>query len=147
VKLSNRLWGFCILLAAATFFPTRAFAQATTASIHGTVTDRDGALLPNAAVTALNTSTGISITPKTDSKGSFIFPHLHIGGPYSVTVEDSGFQRFTVTGIMLDLSSAREVDAQLQIGTSSQTIQVNSDAVQVESSDVQLKNVLAAQEI
>ena len=105
-------------------FGSRAHAQATTASIHGTITDPHGAVLPNASVTALNTSTGIAASEKTDSKGYFIFPNLHIGGPYSVTVEDSGFQRFVATGIMLDLSSAREVNATLQIGTSSETVQV-----------------------
>jgi Carboxypeptidase regulatory-like domain len=61
-------------------------AQATTASIHGTVIDSTGAVLPNATVTVVNTSTSISATQKTDSKGYFIFPDLHIGGPYTVTV-------------------------------------------------------------
>jgi hypothetical protein len=147
VKLSSRFIGFGVVLGATTFCPLRSLAQATTASIHGLVTDPSGALLTNAVVTALNTSTGISNVEKTDSKGYFVFPDLHIGGPYSITIEDQGFQRFTVTGIMLDLSSAREVDAKLQVGTSSQTVEVSSEVVQVESSDVQLKNVLAAKEI
>ena len=139
--------GLGVMLAAAAFLPIYMFAQATTASIHGTVTDPNGAVLANATVKAVNTSTGISNTQKTDNKGYFIFPDLHIGGPYSITVEDPGFQRFVTTSIMLDLSSAREVDAKLLVGTSSQTVQVNSDVVQVESSDIQLKNVVAAQEI
>lgn len=143
----NRQLGLVAVFAATILLPFFAFAQATTASIHGTVADQNGAVLANAIVTAVNTSTGISSVQKTDGKGYFIFPDLHIGGPYSITVEDSGFQRFTTTGIMLDLSSQREVDAKLQIGTASQTVQVNSDIVQVESSDVQLKNVVAAQEI
>ncbi len=134
-------------LACVFYLAVQVHAQATTASIHGTVSDPNGAVLANATVTAVNTSTGISNTQKTDSKGYFVFPDLHIGGPYSITVDVPGFQRFTTTGIMLDLSSAREVDAKLQIGTSSQTVQVNSEIVQVESSDVQLKNVVAAQEI
>ena len=122
-------------------------AQATTASIHGTVTDPTGAVLANAVVTVVNTSTGIANTQKADSKGYYIFPDLHIGGPYTVTVAEQGFQNFVSTGIMLDLSSAREVDAKLQIGTSAQTIQVNSAMVQVETSDVQLKNVVGAAEL
>jgi hypothetical protein len=122
-------------------------AQATTASIHGTVTDSTGAVLSNATVTAANTSTGIASTQRTDSKGYYIFPVLHIGGPYTITVDVKGFQKFVSTGIMLDLSSAREVDARLQVGTSSQTIQVKSTAVQVETSDVQLKNVIGAADI
>jgi hypothetical protein len=147
VKLRSKYAGFGVMLTTIIFLPLLALAQATTASIHGTVADPNGALLANATVTAVNTSTGIVNTQKTDHKGYFVFPDLHIGGPYSITVEDQGFQRFTTTGIMLDLSSALEVDAKLQIGTSSQTIQVNSTTVQVESSDVQLKNVVEAQEI
>jgi hypothetical protein len=122
-------------------------AQATTASIHGTVTDPTGAVLANAQVTVVNTSTGISSAQRTDSKGYYIFPDLHIGGPYTVTVAAQGFQNLVSTGIILDLSSAREMDAKLQIGTSAQTIQVNSAMVQVETSDVQLKNVVGATEL
>ena len=122
-------------------------AQATTASIHGTVNDQTGAILANSTVTVVNTSTGISNTQKTDSKGYYIFPDLHIGGPYTVSVSEQGFQKFVSTGTMLDLSSAREIDAKLQVGSSSQTIEVNSTAVQVETSDVQLKNVVGAAEL
>ncbi|MGB9148490.1 MAG: carboxypeptidase-like regulatory domain-containing protein, partial [Acidobacteriaceae bacterium] len=139
---------FCTLLAACTLLPViRSFAQATTASVHGTVTDPNGAVLANASVTALNTSTGIAVSQQTDSKGYFVFPDLHIGGPYSITVEDSGFQRFVVSGIILDLSSARQVDARLRIGSSSETVRVSSEEVEVESSDVQLKDVIGAQEL
>ncbi|MGB6132995.1 MAG: carboxypeptidase-like regulatory domain-containing protein [Acidobacteriaceae bacterium] len=139
---------FCTLLAACTLLPViRSFAQATTASVHGTVTDPNGAVLANASVTALNTSTGIAVSQQTDSKGNFVFPDLHIGGPYSITVEDSGFQRFVVSGIILDLSSARQVDARLRIGSSSETVRVSSEEVEVESSDVQLKDVIGAQEL
>jgi hypothetical protein len=48
---------------------------------------------------------------------------------------------------MLDLSSAREVAAKLQIGASSQTIQINSATIQVETADMQLKNVIGATEL
>ena len=148
MKIRIRPLAACLLLLAFPFGNNlRVNAQATTASIHGIVTDPHGAVIPNATVTALNTSTSISIGQKTDSKGYFVFPDLHIGGPYSITVEYPGFLRSTTTGIMLDLSSAREVDARLQIGTSSQTVEVNSQAVQVESADIQLKTVLGAHEI
>jgi hypothetical protein len=119
-------------------------AQVTTASIYGTATDPTGALITGATVTATNTSTGISAMQKTNSKGYFLFSNLHIGGPYSVTVEQSGFRRFTVTGILLNLSSSHEVNAVLQIGASSLSVMVRTNAVQVETADVQLKHVLDA---
>jgi hypothetical protein len=88
VKLRSKYAGFGVMLTTIIFLPLLALAQATTASIHGTVADPNGALLANATVTAVNTSTGIVNTQKTDHKGYFVFPDLHIGGPYSITVED-----------------------------------------------------------
>ena len=148
--MKTRTWipAVCLALMAGAFLlPGRALAQATTASVRGTVTDPSNAVVRGASVTVVNASTGITNEQKTDSKGNFLFPDLHIGGPYTVAVDASGFQRFTATSIMLDLRSAREIDAKLQLGTSSQTLQVSSAAVQVEVSDVQLKNVLSATEL
>lgn len=148
MKLGFRSAIVCLLLLASLALSAIELrAQATTASIRGTVTDQTGAVVQNATITALNTSTGISIVQRSDSKGYFLFPDLHIGGPYTITVEQAGFQRFEATGIMLDLSSAREIDAKLQVGASSQTVEVDSHTVQVETADVQLKNVLGAAEL
>src|ERR1700684_1269180 len=135
------------LIAAAFFGKLQVEAQSTTASIHGTVTDSTGAVLPDVTVTVENVSTSISSSRKTDSQGFFIFPDLHIGGPYTVTISKEGFHKFISTGIMLDLSSAREVEAKLQVGASSQTVQVNSATIQVETADMQLKNVIGAREL
>ena len=135
------------LIAAAFFGKLQVEAQSTTASIHGTVTDSTGAVLPDVTVTVENMSTSISSSRKTDSQGYFIFPDLHIGGPYTVTISKEGFHKFISTGIMLDLSSAREVEAKLEVGTSSQTVEVHSATIQVETADVQLKNVIGASEL
>jgi hypothetical protein len=62
-------------------------------------------------------------------------------------VGKEGLQKSVSTGIMLDLSSVREVAAKLQIGASSQTILVNSASIQVETADMQLKNVIGATEL
>jgi hypothetical protein len=148
MKFRIPFFTLCLLLIAEVLLGTiRVHAQATTASIHGTVTDSTGAVLPNATVSVVNTSTSIASTQNTDSKGYFIFPDLHIGGPYTVTVSKEGFQKFVATGIRLDLSSAREIEAKLQVGTSSQTVQVNSATIQVETADIQLKNVVGAAEL
>lgn len=148
MKIRIHTLAACLLAVASPFFcAVQIHAQATTASIHGTVTDPTGAIVANATVTVVNTSTGISNGQRTDGKGYYVFPDLHIGGPYTVTVGHEGFQKFIATGIVLDLSSAFEVDAKLQIGGSSQTIEVNSTTAQVETSDVQLKTVVGASEL
>jgi hypothetical protein len=124
-----------------------ATAQVNTAAIHGTVTDSSGAVLPNAEVTILNTSTNIASTAKTDSKGYFATTQLQTGGPYTVTIVAAGFTKSETTGINLNVNDDRAVDARLQIGSSSQTVQVEANSVQVESTETQLKTDISASEI
>lgn len=127
--------------------PRNVQAQATSASIHGTVTDSTGAVITGAKATALDTSTGISTITKTDNKGFYTFPQLHISGPYTITIDKSGFRTFVSTGLMLNLSSERAVNATLQIGGSSQIVRVKAASAQVETSDTQLKTVIGGKEI
>jgi hypothetical protein len=122
-------------------------AQVTVAAVHGTVKDPSGAVIPGAMVTALNTSTGISTTATTNGSGYYIFTQLHIGGPYTISVDKTGFKTFQSTGLMLNLNDNREVDAKMAVGATSQTVQVTTSAVQVETSDTQLKTMVSGTEI
>lgn len=145
----RRITWFSVLFIAALFLcgMPRAHAQSTYASIHGTVTDASGAVLPGAKVTVTNTATGISSTQTTDGNGYYIFPQLAIGGPYTVKIEQSGFQAYQSTGITLNTNENRDVDAKMTAGSVSQTIQVNANAVQVDTSDTQLKATVTSQQI
>ncbi|MGC2404206.1 MAG: carboxypeptidase-like regulatory domain-containing protein [Acidobacteriaceae bacterium] len=136
-----------LLLSAAFGRPQALEGQNIYAAVHGTVTDTSDAAIPGAAVSIVNTSTGISTTATTDGHGYFIFPQLQIGGPYSVTVTASGFQKFTSSGLTLDVNANREVDARMAIGSAVQTIEVQAAAVQVETADSQLKQVFTAQQM
>ncbi|MHB1701409.1 MAG: carboxypeptidase-like regulatory domain-containing protein [Acidobacteriaceae bacterium] len=148
MKIHVKLLALTLLLPAGFLMVShRVAAQSVDASIHGTVTDSTGAVVPGATVTALNTSTGISTTIKTDSKGYYVFQQLHIGGPYTVSIDRSGFESFKSTGLMLNLNAARQIDAILKTGSVSQTVQVTSGTVQVQTSDSQLKTTILGQEI
>jgi hypothetical protein len=125
-------------------WPIAADAQNIYATIHGTVTDASGAVIPGATVTALNASTGISTAVKTDSKGYYIFPQLQTGGPYTLTIESTGFTKFQTTGITLAVNDNNAIDAALKTGSSTTVIQVQATAIQVETSDTQLKTDLNA---
>lgn len=128
-------------------FSPAARAQNLYATIHGTVTDSTGAVVPNAAVTVVNTSTNIKTVASTDSNGYYIVPQVQVGGPYSVTISASGFQKFTTTGLNLSVNANREVDAKLQVGSSNTTVQVSASALQVETADTQLKQVMTAAQL
>jgi hypothetical protein len=125
-------------------FQQRAAAQVSTASVHGSVTDASGAVVPNAQITVLNTSTGVTSTAKSDSKGYFAVNQLQIGGPYTVTIAATGFTKYQATGITLIVNDDRAVDGKLQIGSNSQTVQVQADSVQVQTSETQLKTDISS---
>lgn len=126
---------------------SRAVAQSVYAAIHGTVTDTSGAVIPHASVTVLNTSTGISIVRTADDKGYFIFPQLQVGGPYTITVSAPGFEKFESSGLNLNVNENRDADAVLRVGGTSQTVEVAATAVQVDTSDTQLKQIATSEQL
>lgn len=142
-----RLWPFALFLIPFICASPRAAAQNVYAAIHGTVTDASGAVVPGATVTALNTSTGIATKQTTDAQGYYIFPQLALGGPYTVTVEKSGFQTSKSVGITLQTNENYDQDAKLVAGAVSETVQVNANAIQVDTSDTQLKSTVTAEQI
>lgn len=136
-----------LLLAGVTGFQQHLVAQVNTASIHGTVTDSTGAVIPNADVTVLNTSTGIASKAKADNKGYYAVAPLQTGGPYAVTVSAPGFSGFASKGLMLNVNDDRAIDVRLEVGASAQTVQVQVNSVQVETSETQLKTDILSAEV
>ncbi len=135
------------VLIATGLMPCIATAQTTYATVSGTVTDATGADIVNATVSIKNTSTGIEDTATTNSRGFYTFPKLAIGGPYTVDIDAPGFKKFESTGLMLNLSDDRTIDAKLDLGATSQTVEVSADNAQVETSDTQLKDTISATQI
>src|SRR5215472_5949379 len=81
--------------------PVPTLAQVTTATILGTVRDGSGAAVSNASVTIRQEETGYTRTVLSGEDGSFLAPLLPVG-PYSVTAERPGFNRYTQRGIILE---------------------------------------------
>jgi Carboxypeptidase regulatory-like domain len=123
----------CMLLLAV----VKGNTQTTTADVVGTVTDSSGAALSGAKVTVENLATGGIHTTQTTSSGDYDVPFL-LPGHYSVRVELASFKTFSVTDITLQVGDRARVDAQLQIGDASQTVEVlgQSPLLQSETSTV-----------
>ena len=100
-------------------------AQAPSGTIVGTVTDATGAVVPNATVTVTDIGTNTSSIVKTDPAGNFTAPLLQVG-TYSVTVRAAGFSTFVTAGLSLTAGATERVDAKLQVGQSTQTVQVSA---------------------
>ncbi len=92
------------------------FAQLQTGEISGTVTDPNGAVVPNATVTVSGVSVGFSRTATTNSDGYYAF-RLLPPGLYNVSVAAvSGFSAKTVSNQNVALERVTTVNVQLAIG-------------------------------
>jgi hypothetical protein len=112
------------------------WAQEVTGSIVGTVTDSKGGVVPNAKVTITNTDKQVVVrTLTTDDHGLYAAPLLPVGR-YSVSVEVAGFKKVTETGVMLNVNDKLAVNFSLEVGTLSETVSVESDALHVDTQGV-----------
>src|SRR5580704_10389569 len=111
-----------------------------TADILGTVTDASGGILPGATVTLTNTGTNISQTAQTSSGGEYIFNLVQVGS-YTVKVEAKGFKTFTET-ITVASGDRSRVDAPMQVGDVTQTVEVQASAAPALQTDTSTINTL-----
>src|SRR6188508_1000330 len=89
-----------------------AAAQEFRATVKGTVVDSSQAALPGATVAVRNQETGEVATATTNQQGNYTVPFLR-PGLYSVTIEMSGFQKYTRTDMTLQVSQTAVINAQL----------------------------------
>ncbi|MGA8619282.1 MAG: carboxypeptidase-like regulatory domain-containing protein [Candidatus Sulfotelmatobacter sp.] len=115
-------------------------------SIRGTVVDPSGAVVPDATLTAKNLATGLSYTAKSGPDGTFSFLQMPIGD-YSVKVERSGFKSYTAGHIHLDLDQIFNLRVPMELGTTSETITVEANPAQVETTNMQLGTTVTGQQI
>src|ERR1700677_1775885 len=126
-------WGI-LMLSLASFWNLP--AQEVVAHIRGVVTDPSGAGVPGAEVRATNKQTQVSSTVISNDDGSFEFLSLQ-PGTYDVTVDKTGFRAFTTSNIPLALNQIYNLPVALEVGEVTQSVQVEADPTQVETSTTQ----------
>jgi len=121
------------------------YAQAT-GSFSGTITDKSGANVSGATVTATSQTTGLARETKTDGVGHYLIPLLPVG-TYTVRVDSTGFQSSESKDLNLDVNQARELDFSLAPASVSSTITVAGNAVAVETANASLGQVITSQQV
>ncbi|HSU87903.1 MAG TPA: carboxypeptidase regulatory-like domain-containing protein, partial [Terriglobia bacterium] len=111
-----------------------AFAQITTGTISGTVTDSTGAVVPGVIVTLKSVEKGITRTVRTDEGGRYRAPELALGS-YEISAEASGFETVVRSGITLTVGREAVVDFTLQVGTITDKITVTGEAPLVQTAN------------
>ncbi len=115
-------------------------------SISGTVKDASGKLVPDAAVSVHESSTGLQYNTHTDNAGHFTLPVLPVGR-YELDVTAAGFAGYQRKGIVLDTSSALTLDASLVVGDVAQVVSVTDNTLHVESESTQLGQVITGRQM
>jgi hypothetical protein len=127
--------------------PGLASAQETVhmASVSGRVTDRSGAVIAGAQITARQTETNLTATTETDGGGRFRFPYLKVG-PYELSVRQAGFADAT-RRLTLTVGAAFEVPVSLAVGTLETGVTVSAEAVVLESARSQIAGTVSQAEV
>lgn len=123
-----------LLVAAAVFRPAPASAQVITAEISGLVSDASGAVLPGATITARNLGTGFERVTVSAGTGLYSLLSLPVG-PYTVTVEMSGFKTIVREGLELSLNQKVILDFKLSVATVKEEVTVIANAPLIQTTD------------
>lgn len=137
-----------LIFSSATFLAPHASAQAVSVnggSIQGTITDNTGAVVPGASVTVTGIETGSKASITTDSRGYWSLGPLN-PGDYQVTVIAPGFQKANIKTV-IHTGTATSGNFKLTVGSSAQTIEVNAGAVQLNTDQAGVSDVITGQQI
>ena len=112
-----------LVFAALLMLGSRAASAQNTGSIFGTVQDTTGAVIPDAEVTATDTTHGMTRTVKSNGSGEYLLPSLPVG-VYTLTATSPNFEAHVVTNITVDANSNVKETVTLQLGSSKETVTV-----------------------
>jgi outer membrane receptor protein involved in Fe transport len=123
------------------------FAQQGTGNIIGTVKDSTGAIVEGANVDIENLDLRNKFTLKTNEAGFYNSPPLLLGSNYRVTVSRPGFQTMVTNGVTVTVGSRVAVDILLQVGGTSETVQVDASQAVLDTTSATLGAVIAEKSI
>jgi len=100
------------------------WAQGMFATLTGVVSDPSGAVVANAKVTLRDAGSGSERSTVTNGEGYYTFASVPVGS-YNLSVDSPGFQSYKVSGIGLGGAEKRNVNVSLQVGNTTQTVEVS----------------------
>lgn len=130
----------CVLI------PFGLLAQSDTAALAGTVRDPSTSAIPNAAVVVRNEATGLERRATSNDAGYYIVSNLP-PGYYTVSVEAQGFKKFEKSKNKLDPNIAATVDVAMQIGATTEVVNVVAESQAVQSESATLGRVITNKEV
>lgn len=139
--------GRCLLMLGCVLCPIApGVAQSTRGSLSGNVSDPTGALLANATVELKNPANGEIVKTTTEATGEFVFPSLAVGN-YELTVEATGFKRFVIQSVVIEVATTARLSVGLSVGEINEAITVTNVQELVNTSSPTLNNIVERRQI
>ena len=114
-------------------FSPLARGQELAGTFAGTITDTSGAVISHATITiTLNGVSGTSRVVQSNDSGNYIATNLP-AGTYTITISNSGFEKFSDHDVILNVAEKRTVNAELKIGAENQTVTVEDNPVALDT--------------
>ena len=126
--------------------PLTLYGQQYSGTITGTVTDPSGAAVSGAAVTVTNNGTGATYNATTSAQGVYTFAQLPIG-KYDLHVTQGSFKEYVAKDVEVHTSSPTDVSPKLELGAATESVTVEASAVQVNTTDAVVGEVVEAQQV
>ena len=105
---------FLLSLVAAMVFVVSGYAQVTTSSMNGRITDASGAPVAGATVVAVHTPSGTQYYAVANEGGNFFINGMRAGGPYTVEIACLGYQSVQVTDVTISLAEPYAINVNLK---------------------------------
>jgi Carboxypeptidase regulatory-like domain len=143
--LYRKLPVILLILWSVTFFVSSAHAQFR-ASLRGTVRDPQGAVVPGATVTLVDTDTNHTMVSTSDGNGTYNFNALP-PAPYRLTVEHDGFQKKVLDHVQIIPEQLNSLDLQLDVGQVATTVTVSGTTAALDTETATLSGTITSNEI
>jgi hypothetical protein len=115
-------------------------------TIVGTITDPAGSVIPGAKITVVDQSTQLSRDVSANAQGYYVVPSLR-PSVYSITVTAPSFAVFAEKNVTLLVDQSLTVDVKMTLGRNVQTVSVQSNPVQVDTTTSTLSQVVEEKRI
>src|SRR5262245_56801068 len=145
--MKTKSFAFLILLVIACWaLPALGQVGVADASLKGTITDPNDAVVPGANIMATSIDKGTSRTAKTGTEGTYHIPVLP-PGVYRVEVEARGFKPVVNDNLRLTLGQVAVFDVQLSTGTLTAQVAIASDAALIDVERTQQANTISTRQV
>ena len=122
-------------------FAVVAYGQGSFGGLTGYIADPTGAAVPGATVKVTNLGTGVAVTVTSTSDGIYLVPTLS-PGRYRIGVSKAGFNQFTQSPVVISTATVSTLDVKLTVGAVTQTVNVTTSAVQLQTSSAEVGTVM-----